>query len=81
MYGQHISILAYADDLVIISRTRDGLQSFLDATPAAANILQLQFRPDKCASLSLTCNKREPTRIGTTTFNVQNTPIPVIIFP
>ena len=75
LYGQKISVLAYADDLVLISRTRTGLQSFLDATSTAAETLQLTFRPDKCSTLRLTYNRHKPTRIGDTIFTVQQHPI------
>lgn len=75
LYGQKISVLAYADDLVLISRTRAGLQAFLDATSTAADTLHLSFRPDKCATLGLTYNRNETSRIGDTTFTVQQHPI------
>jgi hypothetical protein len=78
LHGHPVSVLAYADDLVLMSRTRDGLQSLLNDVSLAADILNLSFRPDKCASLSLTCNKREPTRVGDTVFNVQRGGIPVL---
>ena len=78
LHGHPVSVLAYADDLVLMSRTRDGLQSLLNDVSLAADILNLNFRPDKCASLSLTCNKREPTRVGDTVFNVQRGGIPVL---
>jgi hypothetical protein len=78
LHGHPVSILAYADDLVLMSRTCDGLQSLLNDVSLAADILNLNFRPDKCASLSLTCNKREPTRVGDTVFNVQHGGIPVL---
>ena len=78
LHSHPICILAYADDLVLASRTRDGLQTMLDDVSSAADILNLNFRPDKCASLSLTCSKREPTRVGDTTFKVQRGSIPVL---
>ena len=52
---QPISILSYADDLVIISRTKEGLQDLLSEISVAADVLNLSFRQDKCATLSLTC--------------------------
>ena len=58
LHGNPIYVLAYADDLVLVSHTCDSLQTLLDDVSAAANILNLSFRPDKCASLSLTCGKR-----------------------
>ncbi|CAB4028427.1 Hypothetical predicted protein, partial [Paramuricea clavata] len=79
LHGQPVYVLAYADDLVLMSRTRDGLQSLLDDVSLAANILNLKFRPDKCASLSLTCNKHEPSRVGDTTFKVQDGVIPALL--
>ena len=79
LHGNPVYVLAYADDLVLVSRTRHGLQTLLDDVSVAANILQLSFRPDKCASLSLTCNsKREPSRVGDTVFSVQERNIPVL---
>ena len=42
-HGNPIYVLAYADDLVLISRTRDGLQTLLDDVSKAANILNLSF--------------------------------------
>ncbi|CAB3991255.1 Hypothetical predicted protein [Paramuricea clavata] len=52
-HGQAISILAYADNLVILTRNKDSLQTLLDAVSSAADSLSLQFRPDKCTSLSM----------------------------
>ena len=76
LHGQKISILAYADDLVLISRTRAGLQSLLDAVSQAADTLTLAFRPDKCSSIALTCNHREPQRVDDTIFSIQDAEIP-----
>lgn len=76
-HGQKISVLAYADDIVLISRQRNGLQTFLDAATEAANILELSFRADKCASLSLTCGNAE-SRFTTITFHIQDTAIPAL---
>ena len=82
IHNHPVSILAYADDLVLISKTRDGLQSFLDETSSAADILNLSFRPDKCSSLSLLLNKRSAanagSRIGSTTYSVQDNEIPAM---
>ena len=78
LHKQKISALAYADDLVLVSRTREGLQEFLDHVSDAADILSLDFRPDKCATLSATCNKREPARVSDTVFRIQDTEIPVL---
>ena len=79
LHGSPIYVLAYADDLVLVSRTRDGLQTLLDDVSAAANILNLSFRSDKCASLSLTCGKREQSRVSNLVFSVQDGNIPVLL--
>jgi hypothetical protein len=78
LHGQPISILAYADDLVLISRTREGLQEILDGVSSAANVLKLSFRPDKCCTLSLTCGKNEVSRVSSNLFRVQEHEIPFL---
>ena len=82
MHNHPVSTLAYADDLVLISKSQDGLQSFLDATSTAADILNISFRPDKCSSLSLLLNKRSSanagSRIGSTIYSVQANEIPAM---
>ena len=74
-HGQPISILAYADDLVILARNKESLQSILDAVSSAADTLHLQFRPDKCASLSM--NKHAP-RIQLNEFFIQGKLTPAL---
>jgi hypothetical protein len=71
-------VLPYADDLVLKSRTCSGLQFLLDNVSLAADTLNLNFRPDNCATLSLTCSKREPDCVGDTIFNVQHGAIPAL---
>ena len=82
IHNHPVSVLAYADDLVLISRSKHGLQTFLDSTSTAADILNLSFRPDKCSSLSLLLNKRSSSiagsRIGSSIFSVQSTDIPAM---
>ena len=75
---QPISILAYADDLVIISRTKEGLQDLLSEISVAADVLNLSFRQDKCATLSLTCSRNCPSRVSDIQFFVQNNEIPYL---
>ena len=73
-----LSILAYADDLVIISRHRDRLQKILDAVTNAANTLGLELRPDKSASFSLSNSKRAPNRMEPYEYKIQGQPIPIL---
>ena len=72
-HGLSIPILAYADDIVLLARNPQGLQHLLDAVSSAATTLNLEFRPDKCASLSL--HKTAP-RIQQHDFLVQGKSIP-----
>ena len=74
-HGAAISVLAYADDLVLLACYKDNLQSLLDAAFSAADVLDLTFRPDKCASLSMT--KHAP-RIQDTIYTVHHHPIPAL---
>ena len=76
LHNQSISILAYADDLVIISRTKKGLQDLLDEISIVADVLKLTFRQDKCATLSLTSSKKESSKVSNYKFSVQNGEIP-----
>ena len=71
-----ISVLAYADDLVLITRDKANLQHLLDAASTSASLVGLQFRPDKCASLSYTNSKRVEGTIAMNEFKVQNQQIP-----
>lgn len=76
VHDQPLSILAYADDLVIMSKTPEGLQSLLSTASEQADALRLTFKPQKCASLSLTC--RNGTRVLPKNFVVQGQPIPAL---
>ena len=78
LHNQPISILAYADDLVLISRTREGLQVLLDDISLAADVLNLSFRQDKCSTLSLTCSKNDLSRVSEYEYIVQLNPIPFL---
>ena len=77
-YGSALSCLAYADDLVIVARSKEALQTLLDAASGAAHIVGFQFRPDKCASLSLTSTKQRATFVTTEDFTIQGNHIPAL---
>ena len=76
VHGISFSVLAYADDLVIISRKKDRLQKLLDIASSTATDLGLSFRADKCASISLTCSNNSQSSFELSEFIVQNKPIP-----
>ena len=74
IYGIPISILEYADDLVLVSRSVKGLQMLLDKAGLAATILGLIFKPSKCATLTLNC--KGGTKVINIDYFVQNKKIP-----
>ena len=77
-YGTALSRLAYADDLVIVARGKVALQLLLDAASDAAHIVGLSFRPDKCATLSLTSTKQCATFVDQQDFLIQGNHIPAL---
>ena len=77
-YDHEISVLAYADDLVIIAKTKDKLQKLLDVAGQTADLVGLEFRPDKCASLSMVYGKRHCDNIQINVFKVQGNEMPAL---
>ncbi len=75
-FNGEISVLAYADDLVIVAKTKEKLQQLLDITSSSADLIGLEFRQDKCASLSMTYSKKYPSNIELNQFCVQTKEIP-----
>jgi len=49
----HISSLAYADDVVVISSDKSALQAAANIATRAISIMNMRFRPDKCSVFSL----------------------------
>ena len=77
-YGSLVSCLAYADDPLIIARSKNALQILLDAASEAAHILGFSFRPDKCATLSLTSTRQRATYVEQVDFTIQGNHIPAL---
>jgi hypothetical protein len=77
-FNGQISVLAYADDLVLIAKTKDKLQQLLDAASSTADLIGLEFRPDKCASLCMTYDKRYDGNIQLHQMKVQGKDIPAL---
>ena len=77
-YGTALSCLAYADDLVVVARSKAALQLLLDAASDAAHIVGLSFRPDKCASLSLMSTKQRAIFVHQQDFLIQGNHIPAL---
>lgn len=49
----HIPVLAYADDIAIISSDGNQLQTMLDRVNCIATWMGIRFRPNKCATLCI----------------------------
>ena len=48
-----VSVLAFADDLVLMAETRDGLQALIDEVTQSLKAGGLVVNPDKCRSLTV----------------------------
>ncbi|CAB4016365.1 Hypothetical predicted protein [Paramuricea clavata] len=77
-FNGEISVFAYADDLVLIAKSKEKLQQLLDAASSSANLIGLEFRPDKCASLNMTYDKKFQYNIQLIKFCVQDKDLPVL---
>ena len=72
MNDLNVGVLAYADDLALISENETTLQTMLDNAEKVASWAGLQFRPNKCATLSI------PDRVDLA-FNINNVDLPKIL--
>ncbi len=77
-FNGEISVLAYADDLVLLAKNKDALQNLLDSASKTATLIGLEFRPDKCATLCMTYNRKYADNIQLHKFTVQGKDIPVL---
>ena len=68
IYGIPFSILVYANDLVLVSRSTKSLQQLLDKAGLAATMLCLNFKPSKCATLTFNC--RGGTKVSNNEYNL-----------
>ncbi|XP_023219816.1 uncharacterized protein LOC111621798 [Centruroides sculpturatus] len=73
LLGEKVSVIAYADDLALISHTKEGLQQQLDAISEWANWAGMRFKPSKCATLSVIGTQRTAKN---TIFNLQDSQLP-----
>lgn len=69
--GVTVNILAYADDLAIIAKNPDSLQSLLDVAVEVAEWCGLQFKPQKCATLHIERRRNGKQKVAPTNFNIQ----------
>ncbi|KAI5489050.1 ribonuclease H protein family [Trichomonas vaginalis G3] len=63
--GQYsIAIQAYADDVLVISPTHEGMQRILNTVDEFQKIAKLKVAPQKCVTLAKTSTAIQPFRIG-----------------
>ena len=67
--GIRIQLLAYADDLCLLTSSPASLQDLLDKVGTAASHCGLTFKPAKCATLHQDCRKGR--RVIDTVFSIQ----------
>ena len=75
MYGTGISVLSYADDLVVVGKSEKDLHLILKGVCDEAQRLGLSFNPKKCASLHVSGKKHDALA---TRFEVQGSQVPVL---
>ncbi|XP_046985876.1 uncharacterized protein LOC124555855 [Schistocerca americana] len=51
--GVSVSALAYADDIVLLARDSEAMQTLLNVVGEAATLAGLTFKPSKCATLHI----------------------------
>ncbi|XP_075772826.1 uncharacterized protein LOC142824999 [Pelodiscus sinensis] len=73
LYGEKISALAYADDLVLLADNPEGLRVLLEVASRAAEWMGLRFNARKCASLHISGNAGAP--VHPTQFEIQGEPM------
>lgn len=71
---ERVSLLAFADDVMLLAENEIALQSQLDTACEVAEWSGLQFKPGKCASLHIGPG-RGGNRIQPTEFSVDESPI------
>ncbi|CAM4643735.1 unnamed protein product [Caretta caretta] len=75
LHGERVSILAYADDLVLTVDDPESLQRMLDATSRAADWMGLRFNAKKCAALHIDGSKRDSVQTTDPGFQIQGEPV------
>ena len=72
--GVKWSVMAYADDIALVSDTPEGMQRLLAAVEGEALSVGLRFNPAKCATLHIGAGRGG--RVLPTGFTVQGQPVP-----
>ncbi|GFQ98519.1 hypothetical protein TNCT_166681 [Trichonephila clavata] len=77
LFYKPLHCLAYADDLILIVKSRESLQILLDSLVHTAAKIGLRFKPPKCASLAF--HHARSTRVVNE--SISGTPIPPMTGP
>ena len=72
-----VAVLAYADDVMIISDTEEGLNNLIAIVEQFCEYAHLTINPKKCRSLSYIVERRRRST-ASTTFRITNEPIPAV---
>ncbi|GFV08514.1 retrovirus-related Pol polyprotein from type-2 retrotransposable element R2DM [Trichonephila clavipes] len=75
LFGKSLRCLAYADDLVILDKSKSSLQKLLDSLCSISSSIGLRFNPPKCASLAF-FHSRGRRSVDSSDLKILNTPIP-----
>ncbi|KYO36968.1 hypothetical protein Y1Q_0000847 [Alligator mississippiensis] len=68
-YSQKLSVLAYANDLILLAPDTTQLQQMLDVTSKAARWMGLRFSITKCTTLHI--NGRQKSHVLDSTLTIQ----------
>jgi hypothetical protein len=74
--GYRVNIIAYADDIVLISTSLSSLQRLVDLCVAKALEAGLRFNPDKCAVVCFTGKTLAPVYEDMEPIMINNGPVP-----
>lgn len=74
--NNNFNILAYADDLALVSSTPEGMRRLLTAVEVEARSVGLHFNSAKCATLHI--NSGRIGRVLPTVFQIEGRPIPTL---
>ncbi|XP_023225130.1 uncharacterized protein LOC111626079 [Centruroides sculpturatus] len=73
IHGHHVSILAYADDVALISNSATGLQDLLNTITDWTDWAGIRFNINKCGTLAVLGKLHTA---GTNTFNIKQQELP-----
>lgn len=76
LLGGKWAVMAYADDIALVSSTPEGMERLLAAVEREAASVGLRFNPAKCATLHIGAGRGG--RVLPTRFSIQGQPVPCL---